>query len=165
MKLSKFSIIRIVYGVILVVFIILAFFPYFSETYTYGPHTNTEYSFGYFELLFGGWVGIGLIGVSVILLNSQKIGKPLLFGITGCILILINLIVRTFILGMTIKISYYLNFILLISLFALNVLSFVFREAEVAIKPIPKKKRVKIEEPEEIKIDWEKRKEEEKQIT
>ncbi|MFX1572303.1 MAG: TIR domain-containing protein [Promethearchaeota archaeon] len=165
MNISKFLIIRIVYGVILALFITLAFFPYFSVTYTYGPHSYTEYSYGFFELLFGGWVGIGLIGASVILLNSQKIIKPILFGISGSVIILINLIIRTRILGMTLELSYYVSIVLLISLFAINILSFVYRETKVVVKFIPKKKRIKIEEPEELEIDWEKRKEEEaKQI-
>ena len=148
---QKILLIRIGYGVILGVFIIFAFFPYFSETFTYGPHSYTQYFPGWFELIFGGWVGIGLLVASVILLNSQRIGKPIIFGISGCILILINLILRTIMLGITIEIGFILSFVLLFGLFAINPLPFVFRKREVKVKPSPK---VKLEKLKEVVIDW-----------
>ncbi len=154
MGFQKISIIRFGYGVILGVFILFAFFPYFSETLTYGPHFYTQYFPGWFELIFGGWVGIGLLVASIILLNSQRIGKSIIFGISGCILILINLILRTIMLGITIEIGFYLSLVLLLGLFAINPLPFVFREREVKVKPSPK---VKLEKPKEVAIDWDKR--------
>ena len=158
-ELQKISLIRISYSVILGVFVILAFFPYFSETFTYGPHSYTQYFPGWFELIFGGWVGIGLIVFSIIRLTSQRIVKPVIFGISGCILILINLILRTILLGITIEISFYLSFVFLIGLFAINPLSYVFREEEVEAKPIPKlkKEKGKIEKVKKERIDWEER--------
>ncbi len=156
---QKMSVIRIGYVLILGVFVILAFFPYFSETFIYGPHSYTEYFPGWFELIFGGWVGIGLIVFSVIRLNSQRVGKPIIFGISGCILILINLILRTLMLGITIEISFYLSFVFLFGLFAINPLSYVFREKEVKAKPIPKlkKEKGKIEKVKKVGIDWDER--------
>jgi len=163
---QKISLIRVGYVVILGVFVILAFFPYFSETFTYGPHSYTEYFPGWFELIFGGWVGIGLIVLSAIRLNSQRTGKPIIFGISGCILILINLIIRTVMLGITIEISFYLSFVFLLGLFVINPLSYVFREKEVESKPIPKfkKEKGKIEKMKEVGIDREEKELIKKQI-
>lgn len=58
-RLQKITIIRITYSAIIAMFIVLAFLPYFSETFTYGPHTYTKNFPGYIELIFGGWVGQG----------------------------------------------------------------------------------------------------------
>ena len=82
------------------IFILSAIFPYYSETNLFPPSpdplfTNTKTYEGYIELLYGGWIGIVLIAVSVLLFNPERKKKALIIGILGCVLIGFNLIFRT----------------------------------------------------------------------
>ena len=76
--MKKFNFIRLIYGILIIIIFFSAFFPYFSQTSVYPPppevpiHINTRSYVGYIALIFGGWVGIALAIVSIILLNPER---------------------------------------------------------------------------------------------
>jgi len=162
---QKILLIKLTYSILIIFFIISVFFPYYSEISTYSIHSYKREYYGYFELIYGGWVGIGLIVLSILLLNSERATKSALLGFIGSALIIFNLVLRSFTLNLTIELWFYLAIIFLISLLIVNVFIIISREKEVIFRPISeiKKEKIKIEKPKEIDISWEKRESSKKQ--
>ena len=149
------------------------FFPYYSITYVYPPppappiNSYTKPYFGYIELIYGGWPGLILIVISLIILNPERKGKSLLVGGVGCVLIIINLMIRPSIQSITINLGFYIGFIFCIGFFVINVFAFISKEGIISLKRIKegkmepktkiKKVKIKKEEEADVGIDWEKR--------
>ncbi|MBA7556427.1 hypothetical protein ES705_49135 [subsurface metagenome] len=84
---KKLKIILAINSILIVVFIISSFLPYFSKWYQYG---GIIYYFGYNHLIFGGWEGLLFITASMNQIRYQRIRKAFIFGLIGCISIMIN---------------------------------------------------------------------------
>ncbi len=179
-RIQKFTLIRLIYGIIIIIVLISAFLPYFSRSYVYPPppaepiYNYTKNYIGYLELIYGGWIGIALLIISVVILNPERKSKALLIGIGGCILILINLMIRPSLQNITLSSGFYIGLIFGIGLIAINLFAFISKEGvltfdrvksakvkEVKVKPV-KIKPVKVQKvkskpvktrPSKVKVD------------
>ncbi|MBY8985302.1 MAG: TIR domain-containing protein [Candidatus Lokiarchaeota archaeon] len=195
-KMKKFTVIKLIYVVLIVIFLISAFLPYYSKYYPQYPPlpaspvipSTTRYYIGYLELLYGGWPGLILLVISVLLINFGIKDKALIVGGVGCALIIINIIISTSYWARTIESGFYIGLIFNIGLIGINVVAFVSEDSvmgrdvefepleEPKIKKAIKKPKIKlrskvVEEVEPIEIkqeavfgsEWEKKKFVEKQ--
>ena len=172
-KIQKFTLIKLIYGILIVVFLISVFLPYYSKTYApfppppatplFGGYTSLY--MGYDVLIYGGWPGLILAGISIIILNPDRKGKSLLIGGLGFSLILINLMIRPIIQTITVEFGFYLSLVFGIGFFIINIFAFISKEGIISLfsdkrwkrEPIVKIKPVKIKQKEIEGIDWEKR--------
>ena len=155
-KLQKSMLIKLIYGILILIFILSTILPYYSITYFFPPppdppsYTNTEFSVGYIELIYGGWIGLILIIISIFFLIFEKISKAIIIGISGCALIGFNLIFRTAIqistgyLTVTSQLGLYFGFIFWIALCTVNGYV-VIEEKGVNLLSIVKSKKLKPE--------------------
>ncbi|MFX1566907.1 MAG: TIR domain-containing protein [Promethearchaeota archaeon] len=187
-RIQKFNFIRLIYGILIIIVLVSAFLPYYLEhhpPYPPPPETpvwegyTTEYE-GYIALIFGGWVGVALAIISIILLTPERKKKALLFGGIGFLLILISLMIYPSIISLnqvivnpiTFTAGFYLCLIFGIGLIGTNVVAVVSKEGELIfrrvkstkvkeVKAKPMKRKVLEVEPIEIKqevvvgTDWE----------
>jgi len=138
-KVGKFILIKLLYGVLIVIFLISVFLPYYSRYYAFPPPPAdpivyyTRPYFGYNELIYGGWPGLILTIISIIILNPERKGKSLLIGGVGFSLILINLMIRPAMQTITIEVGFYLGLVIGISLFVINIFAFKSKEGEISL--------------------------------
>lgn len=170
-KIQKFNLIKLIYIVLIVVFLISVFLPYFSKTYAYPPPpAEPLISYikpyrGYIELIYGGWPGLILAVISIIILNPERKGRSLIIGVIGFSLILISLMIRPIIQTITIELGFYLSLVLSIGLFVINVIAFKSREGLVFLisdkhwkrETIVKTTPTIVKKKEKEVISWEKR--------
>jgi len=170
-QIQKFTLIKLIYSVLIVVFLISVFLPYFSRYYAYPPPpaiptiSYTKPYRGYSELIYGGWVGLILAIISILILNPERKGKSLLIGALGFSLILINLMIRPIIQTITIEFGFYLSLVVSIGLVVINIFAFKSNEGLVYLisdKRWKKETIVKItptinKTKEKEVISWEKR--------
>ena len=136
-KMKKFTVIKLIYVVLIVIFLISAFLPYYSKYYPQYPPlpaspvipSTTRYYIGYLELLYGGWPGLILLVISVLLINFGIKDKALIVGGVGCALIIINIIISTSYWTRTIESGFYIGLIFNIGLVGINVVAFVSEDS------------------------------------
>lgn len=184
-RIQKITFIRLIYVIVILFFSISALLPYSSIFHGFPPPPAeplmgwTEFFDGYIQLLYGGWVGLGFLVASVILLNFERKRKSLIVGVVGLVLIGINLMIYPLLETGTMQSGFYVGLIFWIGLIGINVFAIISKEGvltfervksaktkEVKVKPVKFKsvKRKPIEiEPIEIKqealigTDWEKK--------
>ena len=72
-RIQKFTFIRLIYGIIIIIILISAFLPYYSEFHPPFPTPPEDpiyvgyftHYMGYIALIFGGWVGFALGIISI----------------------------------------------------------------------------------------------------
>ena len=167
-KIQKFTLIKLIYSILIVVFLISVFLPYYSKSYAFPPPpaepiiSYTKPYLGYIELIYGGWPGLILAIISIVILNPERKGKSLLIGGLGFALILINLMIRPTIQTITIEFGFYLSLVFSIGLFIINVFAFISKEGIVSLisdkrEPIVKIKPTIAKQKEIQGTDWEKK--------
>jgi len=167
-KIQKFTLIKLIYSILIIVFLISVFLPYYSKSYAFPPPpavsiiSYTKPYLGYNELIYGGWPGLILAIISIIILNPETKGKSLLIGGLGFALILINLMIRPTIQTITIEFGFYLGLVFSIGLFVINIFAFVSKEGIVSLisdkrDPIVKIKPTIAKQKEIQGTDWEKK--------
>ena len=131
-KIHKFNLIKLIYSVLIAVFLISVFLPYFSKSYVFPPPPLDPIIFfpprlyyGYIELIYGGWPGLILAVISILILNPERKSKSLLIGVLGFSLILINLMIRPIIQTITIEFGFYLSLVSGIGFVVMNILAFI----------------------------------------
>jgi len=162
-QILKFTLIKLIYIILIVVFLISGFLPYFSKYYAYPPTTN--YYYGYIELIYGGWPGLILALISILILNPERKGRSLIMGVIGFVLILISLMIRPIIQNITIEFGFYLSLVLSIGLIVINIFAFISNEGAIFLfsdKTWKKETIVKttptiVKKKEKEAISWEKR--------
>ncbi len=151
-RIQKFTFIRLIYGIIIIIILISAFLPYYSEFHPpYPPPPQTAIHEGYFThymgykpLIFGGWVGFALGIVSIILLSPERKRKAFLFGGTGFLLIVISLMVYPSIISsnqvspnpITFASGFYLCLIFGIGSVGTNIFALVSKEGELRFQRV-----------------------------
>jgi len=172
-KIHKFNLIKLIYSVLIAVFLFSVFLPYFSKSYVFPPPPLDPIIFfpprlyyGYIELIYGGWPGLILVVISILILKPERKSISLIIGILGFSLILINLMIRPIIQTITIEFGFYLSLVSGIGFVVMNILAFMSRDSlvflisdkrwkeETIVKITPTKKKKKKEREE---ISWEKR--------
>jgi len=172
-KIHKFNLIKLIYSVLIAVFLFSVFLPYFSKSYVFPPPPLDPIIFfpprlyyGYIELIYGGWPGLILVVISILILKPERKSISLIIGILGFSLILINLMIRPIIQTITIEFGFYLSLVSGIGFVVMNILAFMSRDSlvflisdkrwkeETIVKITPTKKKKKKER--EV-ISWEKR--------
>ena len=134
-KIHKFALIKFIYGVIISVFLISVFLPYFSKSYVFPPPPldpiiffPPRLYFGYIEMIYGGWPGLILAVISILILKPERKSISLIIGILGFSLILINLMIRPIIQDIDIEFGFYLSLVSGIGLVGINIFAFISRE-------------------------------------
>jgi len=134
-KIHKFVMIKLIYGVLIAVFLISVFLPYFSKSYVFPPPPldpiiffPPRLYFGYIELIYGGWPGLILAVISILILKPEKKSISLIIGILGFSLILINLMIRPIMQNVDIEFGFYLSLVSGIGLVGINIFAFISRE-------------------------------------
>lgn len=92
--------VKVVFIVFLILFFITMPFPYYFYNwgshpihyYRYETHRPIEMHYGFEVLLFGGFIGMGCIIASIILLSSYRVKMALISSIIGVVSIMINLL-------------------------------------------------------------------------
>ncbi len=151
-RIQKLTFIRLIYGIIIIIILISAFLPYYSEFHPpYPPPPQTAiydgyftYYMGYLALIFGGWVGFALGIISIILMSPERKRKALLFGGTGFLLILISLMIYPSIISsnqvspnpISFASGFYLCLIFGISSVGTNIFAFVSKEGELRFQRV-----------------------------
>ena len=182
-KLQKSTLIRLVFAIFISISLLSLTFIYYSKTYVYPPppavplYTDTIYYWGYTEFIYGGWIGLILIIVSVVLLSPERKKKAFSVGSLGCALIGIILVIRTFFQSFTIQPGFFVGFIFWIGLCVATGYAFLSTEGEVSfngvkstkislpkiklqnIKQIFKAKSGKMKEEEDSSTYWQNREE------
>ena len=171
-KIHKFNLIKLIYSLLIAVFLISVFLPYFSKSYVFPPPPLDPIIFfpprlyyGYIELIYGGWPGLMLVVISILILKPERKGKSLIIGVVGFSLILINLMIRPVIQTITIEFGFYLSLVSGIGFVVMNILAFMSRDGlvflisdkrwkkETIVKTTPTINKTKEREV----ISWEKR--------
>ncbi len=153
-KLQKSNLIKLIYVILFLITLLSITFPYYSKTYVFPPppsdpvYTTTIYYWGHIELIYGGWVGLILIIVSVFLLSLERKKRAFMVGSLGCALLGFNLVIKTFFQTITIQPGLYIAFIVWIALCVVNGYSFIGVEGEVSLKRV---KQWKIKSKDKIK--------------
>jgi len=141
-NLQKTTLIRLIFAVLILISLLSLTFIYYSKTYVYPLppavplYTDTIYYWGYTEFIYGGWIGLILIVVSVVLLSPERKKKAFMVGSLGCALIGINLVIRTFFQSITIQPGFYIGFIFWIGLCVVNGYAFISLEGEVTFRRV-----------------------------
>ena len=167
-RIQKFTFIRLIYGIIIIIILISAFLPYYSEFHHPFPTPPEDpiyvgyftYYMGYVALIFGGWVGFALGIISIILMSPERKRKALLFGGTGFLLIIISLMIYPSIISsnqvspnpITFASGFYLCLIFGIGSVGTNIFAFVSKEGELRFQRV-KSSKIKEEKvkPEKLK--------------
>ncbi|GAG54184.1 unnamed protein product, partial [marine sediment metagenome] len=102
-------------------------------------------------MLYGGWPGLALLVISVILLNPERKGKSLLIGGVGCTLIVINLMIRPSLQTITLQSGFYVGLIFGLGLIGINIFAFISKEGDIARKEV-KEAKVKEAKVKPVKI-------------
>ena len=172
-KLQKSNLIRLIFATLILILLLSLTLVYYSKTYVYPLppavplYTDTTYYWGYIEFIYGGWIGLILIGVSVVLLSPERKKKAFIVGSIGYALIGINLVIRTFFQSITIQPGFYIGFVFWIGLCVVNGYAFLSVKGEVTfrrdklpriklskIKQVFKSKSVKIKKGEDSSEYW-----------
>lgn len=116
-----FNIILGIYITLSIIVLLFSFFPFIE----YAEEFYSYYIYGYVGFFYGTYEGLILISISIVYLNKLRAMRSIIYGILGCIMILINIVVyirpRYWMSGGTISIFLVL---ILICLFLLNLYLF-----------------------------------------
>ena len=88
-KIQKFTLIKLIYSVLIVIFLISVFLPYFSKSYAFPPPpaepliSFTRPYYGYVELIYGGWPGLIFAVISILILKPERKGVSLIIAVIG----------------------------------------------------------------------------------